>query len=84
MNISDLAPPNATMTHADDPHRCWRCGYYSFKTYAGEDDTTGKCFRDHKKDRTVWFVDGLMTCPGWIEDKYGTYDPREVLSEDRG
>jgi len=83
MSIFDAAPPDAKLTTKDDPHRCWMCGYYSFKTFSGEDETTGKCFRDHKKEGAVWYVDGLMTCPGWIPDTNGTYDPREVLSENR-
>lgn len=76
MNISNLAPPNATWTNKDNPRRCWMCKYYSFKVYGGDNDTSGKCFRDHKKDSKVWYVDGLMTCPDFIENTDGTYDPR--------
>lgn len=67
--MSDLAPPDARMTTADDPCRCWECGYYSFKTFAGPDDSSGKCFRDRDANGKVWYVDGLMTCPGFIPER---------------
>jgi len=57
------------MTTKDDPARCWRCAYYSFKTYGDIDSTTGKCFRDHIAQKKVWYVDGLMTCPSFVEDE---------------
>lgn len=77
MSIEDLAPPDFLWTNKDDPRRCWNCQFYSFKCYGGPDSTSGKCFRDHNKIEKVWYVDGLMTCPGFIEDKDETYDPRE-------
>lgn len=24
--------------------RCWNCGHYSFKSYADDDENSGKCF----------------------------------------
>lgn len=74
--MDELAPQDAYLTSAANPHRCWRCEYYSFKTFAGEDDTTGKCFRDYEKTRHIYYVNGIMTCPGFREDTEGTYDPR--------
>lgn len=70
MNVSDLAPPDATMTTATDPRRCWECAFYSFKVFANEDDTQGKCFRDRDSKNKVWWVDGLNTCPGFKKDPY--------------
>jgi hypothetical protein len=82
VSIEDLAPPDFKWTTKDDPKRCWMCGYYSFKTYGGDDSTSGKCFRDHKSSGKVWYVDGLMTCPGFIPDETATYDPRSAIHED--
>lgn len=65
---SVLAPSDAQMTTKDNPRRCWECGYYSFKVYAGEDDSSGKCFRDFKTASKVYWVEGLMTCPGFLVD----------------
>ena len=63
--MMDLAPPDATWTTKDDPRRCWMCGAYSFKVFCGVDSTSGKCFRDRNDTRKVYYVDGLMTCPGF-------------------
>ena len=63
-----LPPADATMTTADDLKRCWNCDCYSFKVFGGVDSTQGKCFRDFDKDRTLHWVDGLMTCPQWKPD----------------
>ena len=67
--MNDLAPDDATMTDPSNPRRCWECGYYSFKVYGDQDNTSGKCFRDHKTLHKVYWVDGLMTCPGFIEER---------------
>lgn len=64
----DLAPPDAVMTDASNPRRCWNCDCYSFKVYGGEDNTQGKCFRDYGATNHYWYADGLMTCPGFKPD----------------
>ncbi len=68
--ISDLAPPDATLTTASDPNRCWECAFYSFKVFCNENESKGKCFRDFKDQHKVWWVDGLNTCPGFNKDPY--------------
>lgn len=77
MSIDELAPPDATWTNKSDPRRCWMCDAYSFKVYSGEDSTSGKCFRDFRENRKVWYVDGLMTCPGFRPER-NTEDDRRV------
>lgn len=66
--IAQDAPPEAVVTDANNPRRCWNCDCYSFKVYANDDETQGKCFRDTKATGKVWWVDGLMTCPGFIPE----------------
>lgn len=62
-------PSDAILTTADDPRRCWNCGYYSFKIYGGNDvDTSGKCFVDFADNRKMRYVHGLMTCPKFQPD----------------
>lgn len=51
------------MTTPDNEARCWLCVSYSFKVFAGDDETQGKCFRDFESTRGYWWVDGNMTCP---------------------
>jgi hypothetical protein len=73
----DLAPDDAVMTTNANPHRCWNCAYYSFKMYGGDDDATqGKCFRDRRETGgSVYWVDGLMTCPAFKPDGTGCEKP---------
>lgn len=55
-----LAPPEAVIANT-----CDNCGYYSAKVIAG-DESSGKCFRDHKKSGDkVWYVQSWMVCPSW-------------------
>lgn len=60
---SSAAPPDAIMTMPSNEARCWFCVHYSFKVFAGDDETQGKCFRDFDATRGYWWVDGNMTCP---------------------
>lgn len=63
-----MPPTNATWPTLPTKERCWNCQYYSFKTYGGEDSSSGKCFRDHASDHVVYYVDGNQVCPSFKMD----------------
>jgi len=73
----DLSPPDAVWAGKSKAERCWNCAFYSFKTYGGEDSTSGKCFR-YRDGGKVFYVDGLMWCPAFKSDEAndrGDYQP---------
>ena len=68
-------PPGAFIVGWEHPKRCWECGRYSFKVFAGENDNSGKCFwpkgEEWSRDNgdKVYWVTGDMSCPKWIKDE---------------